>query len=65
MIEREFGFKPGKITPYRALYRLEEDGFVKSEMDERRRVYKITKKGEEELKRAKAFYQNLLTQINE
>jgi DNA-binding PadR family transcriptional regulator len=65
MIEREFGFKPGKITPYRALYRLEEDGFVKSEMDERRRVYKITKKGEEELKRAKIFYQKLLSQINE
>jgi DNA-binding PadR family transcriptional regulator len=65
MIEREFGFKPGRITPYRALYRLEEDGFVKSEMDERRRVYKITKKGEEELKRAKIFYQKLLSQINE
>lgn len=63
IIEKEFGFKPGRITPYRALYRLEEDGFVKSEMEERRRVYKITEKGKKELEKAKVFYKELLNKI--
>jgi DNA-binding PadR family transcriptional regulator len=65
LIEKEFGFKPGRITPYRALYRLEEDGFVKSVMEERRRVYKITRKGEEELKKAKDFYQTIFKKLND
>ncbi len=56
IIERELGFKPGKITPYRVLYRLEKDGFVKSELKNRRRIYRITDKGQKELKKAEAFY---------
>ena len=64
LIEKEFGFRPGKITPYRVFYRLEADGFVKSEMDERRRIYKITLKGQEELKKAKAFYKYTLAKID-
>jgi len=28
IIEKKFHFKPGKITPYRVLYRLEKEGFV-------------------------------------
>lgn len=63
LIEKNFNFKPGRITPYRALYRLEEDGFVKSVMEERRRVYKITDKGEKELEKARKFYKELLTKI--
>jgi len=63
LIEKEFNFKPGKITPYRVLYRLEKDDFVKSKMEERRRVYQIRKKGEEELKLAKEFYQKVLNGI--
>jgi len=63
LIEKEFGFRPGKITPYRVLYRLEKTGFVKSQMKERRRVYEITKKGEEEFKKAKNFYQQILKEI--
>lgn len=60
MVEQEFGFKPGKITPYRVLYRLEKDGFVKSELEERRRVYEITEKGKKELEKAKKFYTTIL-----
>jgi len=63
IIEKEFDFKPGKITPYRVLYRLEKDGFVKSKMEQRRRIYQITKKGEEELKRAKGFYEEILKKL--
>ncbi len=63
LIEKKFNFKPGKITPYRVLYRLEKEGFVKSKMEERRRVYQITEKGEEELKKAKHFYQKVINTL--
>jgi len=63
LIEKEFGFKPGRITPYRVLYRLEKTGFVKSKMKERRRVYKITEKGEKELEKAKEFYQKIFNKL--
>lgn len=60
LIENEFSFKPGKITPYRVLYRLEKEGFVKSKINERRRIYEITEKGKKELEKAKNFYQEIL-----
>lgn len=60
LIEKKFNFKPGKITPYRVLYRLEKEDFVKSELKERRRVYKITEKGKLELEKAKNFYKKIL-----
>jgi len=60
LIEENFGFKPGRITPYRVLYRLEKDGFVKSKTSERRRVYEITEKGKKELGKARSFYEKIL-----
>ena len=60
IIEENFGFKSGKITPYRVLYRLEKEGFVKSELKERRRVYQITEKGKKELEKARSFYKTIL-----
>jgi len=63
LIEKKFNFKPGRITPYRVLYRLQKNGFVKSKMKERRRMYEITKKGEEELRRAKRFYEEILKKL--
>jgi len=64
LIEKKFGFRPGKITPYRVFYRLETDGFVKSEMNERRRIYNITPKGKDELQKSKSFYKKILDQLN-
>lgn len=64
LIEKKFGFKPGRITAYRVLYRLEKGGFVKSKIKERRRIYKITKKGEKELELAKKFYKEISKKIN-
>lgn len=55
-IEKNFGFKTGTVSIYRVLYRLEINGFVRSGRVSRRRIYKITKKGKEELKKAKDFY---------
>lgn len=63
LVEKEFKFKPGKITPYRVLYRLEKEGLVKSEMEERRRIYQITGKGKKELELAKEFFQEILNKI--
>jgi len=63
IIKKEFKFKPGKITPYRVLYRLEKDGFVKSKLKERRRVYQITEKGKKELERGESFYRKLLKKL--
>lgn len=59
LIKERFNFMPGKITPYRVLYRLEAQGFVKSKSKERKRVYCLTKKGKAEIERAKDFYKNL------
>ena len=63
IIEKEFGFRPGNITPYRVLYRLEDQGFVKSILQERRRVYKITVAGQNELEKVKQFYESILKKI--
>ncbi len=63
LVDKKFNFKPGLITPYRVLYRLEKEGFVKSKMRDRRRIYEITEKGKEELKKAKNFYRELLKKI--
>ena len=60
LIEQELGFKPGRITPYRVLYRLEKAGFVKSEVRERRRVYQITEKGQKEIKKVRKFYEVII-----
>jgi len=60
-IKERFKFKPGLITPYRVLYKLEEEGFVKSKFKEKRRVYQITQKGERELEKAKNFYKKILS----
>lgn len=63
LIEEKFGFRPGKITPYRVFYRLQSQGFVESGLRDRRRFYKITPKGKEELEGAKNFYRNLLKNL--
>lgn len=62
-IEKKFGFRSGKITPYRVLYRLEKTGFVKSKIRQKRRIYQITEKGKKELEKAKGFYKEILEKI--
>lgn len=64
LIEKKFNFKPGRITPYRVLYRLENQNFVKSKVEERRRIYQITEKGKRELELAKEFYREIIRKID-
>lgn len=59
-IEEKFNFKPGTVSAYRVLYRLEIEGFVKSEQVGRRRIYKITSRGEREIKKALNFYRKII-----
>lgn len=63
MVEKSFKFKPGRITPYRVLYRLEKAGFVKSKIEKRRRVYQITERGKKELESGKDLYKKLLKDL--
>jgi len=63
IIEKKFHFKPGRITPYRVLYRLKKAGFVRSKMKERRRFYQITEKGKKELGKGKDFLREILKEI--
>lgn len=63
LIEEKFNFRPGLITPYRVLYRLEKEGFVKSRTKDRKRYYRITQRGKEELEKAKKFYRGILKKI--
>lgn len=63
LIEKEFGFRPGNITPYRVLYRLEGEKLVKSNLKDRRRTYHITEKGLKELSQVKIFYKEIINKL--
>lgn len=63
IIEKRFNFRPGKITPYRVLYDLEEEELVHSKLEDRKRMYAITAKGEKELKKVKSFYNEIINNL--
>ncbi|MCS7125660.1 MAG: PadR family transcriptional regulator [Aigarchaeota archaeon] len=68
-IFKKFNFKPGKITCYVVLYKLEKEGLISSkEIYEKskgapRRYYVITDKGLKELEKAKKFLKVILSSI--
>jgi DNA-binding PadR family transcriptional regulator len=62
-IEKEFGWSHGLITSYVVLYKLENEGLISSEFEGRRRYYKITRKGMEELRKAKKYLQQLSSRL--
>lgn len=55
-IEKEFFFRPGRPMIYLVLYKLESEKLIKSEYEERRKYYTITKKGGEALETAKDYF---------
>ncbi|MCL7395162.1 MAG: PadR family transcriptional regulator [Thaumarchaeota archaeon] len=69
MIEKRFGFRPGKVTCYVVIYMLQKEGLIAvsqtipSDAGPPRTYYKITKKGEELLEKAKEFLDNLRAQL--
>jgi PadR family transcriptional regulator PadR len=65
LIEERFGFKPGEVTSYVVLYRLEKAGLIHVVNEKRgsrgpmRKYYAITPKGVNTLEKAKAFLKKL------
>lgn len=64
-IEERFGFKPGRVTCYIVLYKLQSEGLITSagsETDSRgpqRKYYVLTRRGEKALEMAKDFLKKL------
>lgn len=63
-IEKRFGFKPGTMTAYKVLYLLSKSGFVTKKEEGRKKIYRITEKGENALKEAADFYKNLVKRLS-
>ena len=62
-VNEKFGFWAGKVTSYKVLYLLEKDGYVDSYIKNRRKYYRLTKKGLEQIKKAKEFLMNLSSSL--
>lgn len=65
LIEKEFGFRPGQVTSYVVLYRLEKSGLIKVVDESKgsrgpaRKYYAITPQGISVLQKAKKFLVDL------
>ena len=68
-IEERFGFKIGKVTAYMVLYRLELDGYVKTEwriIDNRqRKYYRITDSGRKTLSKGIEYLKKLAVDLGD
>jgi len=68
-IEKNYGFKPGKVTSYVIIYRLEKEGLIILKEEKKdgfgppRKYYAITDKGLKVLKRGEKFLENMLDKI--
>ena len=63
-IEENFGFKPGRVTCYIVLYKLQSEGLITSkklreDSETQRKYYVLTRKGEKALEDAKEFLRRL------
>lgn len=63
LIFEKFGFLPGRIISSRVLYRLRNQGYIKSEKYKGRNAFRTTEKGKKELERMRGFCQELLQKI--
>lgn len=63
VIKKRFGFSPSRLLCYLVLYRLEGEGFIKSDVRGKRRYYSATKKGREILKDAKKYLRRLVGEL--
>ncbi|GBC68772.1 hypothetical protein HRbin01_00457 [archaeon HR01] len=68
-IEGRFGFKPGQVTAYIVLYRLEREGYIyvirkeKGSRGPSRKYYGITEKGREVLEKARTFLISVVSEL--
>ncbi len=62
-IDQEFLFRPNKVMIYMVLYKLEKEGLISSEFQERRKYYTITPKGSEALEHAREYFRILAEKL--
>ncbi len=62
-IEKGFGFRPSRVMVYIVLYKLENEGLIKSEFEQRRKYYSITDTGNGALKAAKSYFKSLAVKL--
>ncbi len=58
-IEKRYSFKPSRVMMYIVLHMLEDEGLITSKMKERRKYYRLTKKGNEALKESRKMLTSL------
>ncbi len=58
-IEKTFGFKPNMIMLYVVLYKLENEGLINAEFEQRRKYYALTEKGQNALGYGKKYLGDL------
>lgn len=58
-IQRDFGFRPGRVLPYIVLSKLESEGLVESYYAERRKYYRVTEKGRKVLAEGVSYLKSL------
>ncbi|MBC7131004.1 helix-turn-helix transcriptional regulator [Candidatus Bathyarchaeota archaeon] len=63
-IREEFGFLAGRVTSYKVLYLLEKGGYVEAYEAGRRRYYRLTSKGLEQLKKAQSFLHEIYESVS-
>lgn len=56
LMEKEFFFRPSRVMIYVVLYKLENEGHIRSEFEERRKYYHLTEKGRVTLDAAKEYF---------
>ena len=67
LIHKRFGVMVSSGTVYSLLYSMERDGLIRSVGNERKRVYELTEKGEQDIKvitKANEEIQNFLRNIS-
>ncbi|MFH1055660.1 MAG: PadR family transcriptional regulator [Candidatus Altiarchaeota archaeon] len=68
MLEEKFGFEVGQVTSYMVLYKLETDGYVKTEWrnveNRQRKYYTITDGGTKALNESVRYFQETLARLN-
>lgn len=62
-IEKKFGFRPNKIMIYVVLYKLEAEKLIESNFEERRKYYKLTKKGNSVLEQGRKMLGELKNKL--
>ena len=66
-IEQKYGFTIGNVTAYMVLYKLERDGYVKTEWkavgNRQRKYYTITAEGEKLVEGGKGYLRSLAEKI--